>query len=628
MILRTIVIIPLIALLLGCGLFTQDNGSTETPVTPMAGSQPLYDVTGDTSIEEKIANHPVIVRATMTSFSSDIISRDEEHRAIMEFGLNVSEYLKGSGSSSITAVWFTQGYSTREEAEAWKASILADRDARWDDREAIIFLFPDISFASEFGDRFTDKYSLGVNYYADDRYSLHSLNNKRWLPATGSRGSSSASSGSNSQEFLLDVPRQERATGEGAAGAQASSTTTPTIALSALKTRISEVTAELNGGDGSEAYKECVRAKYELERVNRYFKGLDGRILQLEKPRYSTLESGQPANTVLDERPGAGQYPSQTGRTWFEGDAAKLFRVTQVLGDPYDIDEDGKLTAGVDVIRYTESLTTARPLPAGAYEVIRKEVWTSFLPCNYALSHDWTITVIAPAGTLHEAFFDPVTIGTTVGADASNGVIDPDEFTVGSDDYEIESIVWDEDDDEVVLTLDDHVSLSGKTLDFIKLDGSIGTSLDVSNATVNQTAATWTWSLTSAPWENGDTLMLRIRNTSGTPTPTATPVPPTATSVPEGALQITVAADNTNPPANQPVNLTATVQNGPAGLQPAFYWEISFSGVWGKQGSGSTLRYLGSAGETVGFRATVTYPNGVSLTSDAVSITWPSPAGT
>ena len=68
----------------------------------------------------------------------------------------------------------------------------------------------------------------------------------------------------------------------------------------------------------------------------------------------------------------------------------------------------------------------------------------------------------------------------------------------------------------VVLELDDYVSLSGQTLDFIELDGSIDTSLDFAGALVNQTvAATWTWSVTdSQPWEDGDLLMVRIRETA------------------------------------------------------------------------------------------------------------------
>ena len=48
-------------------------------------------------------------------------------------------------------------------------------------------------------------------------------------------------------------------------------------------------------------------------------------------------------------------------------------------------------------------------------------------------------------------------------------MIDPEEFTVAGDDYEIESLVWGA--NSVVLELDDYVSLSGQTLDFIELDG-------------------------------------------------------------------------------------------------------------------------------------------------------------
>ena len=122
------------------------------------------------------------------------------------------------------------------------------------------------------------------------------------------------------------------------------------------------------------------------------------------------------------------------------------------------------------------------------------------------------VTVTAPAGTLHEAFFDPVALsGGGVGATGSSGVIDPDEFTVGSDDVEIDGLEWRS--GSVALELDDYVSLSGYALDFIELDGSIDTSLDIASATVNQTAATWTWSIASQPWEDGDLLMLRIRET-------------------------------------------------------------------------------------------------------------------
>ena len=541
--LRTMLLILVVAVLAGCGFFSSAV-PTETPVPPgqvrsILLVEPPERQRGEFSLEERILNTSTIVRATMTSFSSDVVAYgDGKYRAVLKFTLTVSEYLKGSGPTSVVAVAIDgQSYDTRAEAESAKARMLTARDAQWDNREAIFFLFHGATgLGSALDAQFqrADHFLLAIanRYFGDDRYSLHSRENKAWLPAatSGSSGSGARSVGKD-QEYLLDVPSQE-----GARGVRASSTTS-TIALNTLKTRIGELTTELNSGS-SEAYKECVRAKYKFERREYYWQELDGTRSFVDRPTASELTSGLPASTVLYERPGEGWYPDQMGRTWYGGSNAALFSAVYSEPIPEDLNGDGVFTAAVDRIRYTVTLTTSRPLPAGEYEVVRKEVWGVYLPCNAFVSIDWTITVTAPTGTLHEAFFDPVAIGTTIGVDASNGVIDPDEFTVSSDDYEIESLVWRS--NSVVMTLDDHVSLSGYSLDFIELDGSIDTTLDVADATVNQTSATWTWSVTSAPWEDGDQLMLRIRETNtgptvaptATPTPTPTPVPPTATPTP------------------------------------------------------------------------------------------------
>ena len=83
-------------------------------------------------------------------------------------------------------------------------------------------------------------------------------------------------------------------------------------------------------------------------------------------------------------------------------------------------------------IYFKETFTTARPLPGGEYSINRREVWSPFLLCDYVLDNDWTITVTAPGGTLHEMFFDPVAVGTAVAADATNGVLKPRAFTGAS----------------------------------------------------------------------------------------------------------------------------------------------------------------------------------------------------
>ena len=142
------------------------------------------------------------------------------------------------------------------------------------------------------------------------------------------------------------------------------------------------------------------------------------------------------------------------------------------------------------------------------------------LLCNFTIRRITTtwdtfdVTVTAPANSLHEAFFDPVTVGTAVKADATNGVLKPTSFTVGGAATEITSLEW-SDSNQVVLTLDPHVSLSGHVYwTSLRLDGNITLSLLADEATANSTAGTYTWTMSSQPWADGDKLMLRIRQDS------------------------------------------------------------------------------------------------------------------
>ena len=92
-----------------------------------AGVIPLGSPNGQKSLEERIAANHIIVRATMTSLSSQVAFEDGEdvYRAVLKFTFNVSEYLKGEGPSSIVAVWVDgRGYDTRAEAENRKAIVL------------------------------------------------------------------------------------------------------------------------------------------------------------------------------------------------------------------------------------------------------------------------------------------------------------------------------------------------------------------------------------------------------------------------------------------------------------------------------------------------------------------------
>ena len=54
-------------------------------------------------------------------------------------------------------------------------------------------------------------------------------------------------------------------------------------------------------------------------------------------------------------------------------------------------------------------------------------------------------------------------------------------------------------------------ALAGHILDLIELDGTVSLSLDASDATVDATTNTLTWSVSTQPWHDGAQLLLRIR---------------------------------------------------------------------------------------------------------------------
>ena len=157
--------------------------------------------------------------------------------------------------------------------------------------------------------------------------------------------------------------------------------------------------------------------------------------------------------------------------------------------------------------------TTTRPLPAGEYRFFWATQGPSLAVCDGMSAARQTrdevvLTVTAPQGTLHEAFFDPVTLASGVGADSSNGVLNPASFSVDGTSTSITGLKWES--GSVVLSLSPYSSLSGHKFDSIDLDGSVSLSLPASSATEDATAGTLTWSVSDQPWHNADLLMLRI----------------------------------------------------------------------------------------------------------------------
>ena len=182
--------------------------------------------------------------------------------------------------------------------------------------------------------------------------------------------------------------------------------TLPTISQGSIKSKITALEAEANRG-GTPEYRKCVEISY------RYENNLRGRV-ELHGPmphvRYtSDIGSGLPAGTfVRDIVDNEGTSVDKIGLSWFKGPDKDLVTDVNVDFRPWD----GGL------VRYTRRVVTTRPLPAGEYAPNPGGTWYGGVVCarypaiadNYRVIE---ITVTAPSGTLHEAFFDPVAIGNS-----------------------------------------------------------------------------------------------------------------------------------------------------------------------------------------------------------------------
>ncbi len=136
----------------------------------------------------------------------------------------------------------------------------------------------------------------------------------------------------------------------------------------------------------------------------------------------TNTESGLAAGTQVFEDKYAqfnerkfGKNPSETiYEYWLERDDADLFEA-----------------------RYPGRVFSHRPLPAGRYEFYYNDREAVYIICDAYPEAERTrfrhiVTATAPIGVLHEAFFDPVTVGTAVKADGTNGVLKPASFTDAS----------------------------------------------------------------------------------------------------------------------------------------------------------------------------------------------------
>ena len=457
---------------------------------------------GPTTLEERILKSDVVVRARLQSKTPSERSYFYQpfdkrlYLSYVDFTFSVTETLKGTPITTAVVElkatkrfnWEVEsGFSdTAAEAEQKARDWIANEyDAQWESRDAILFLVqiensPNYSRRSR-GRPANVQYAFvghspgsdGKFVNGQDSFSITSDRNKAWLPATEVTASSTAS-------FYLDAPSD--------------SGDAPTSSLASLKTTVTTTEAMVNNAIAG--HRVCLITKLRDQRIVRPA----GMAYVFQR----TAESGQPANTVVS---GGTSGSQKYEYIQLYGDNAHLFSAAFS-------DTDTDPTNG-----YDRTIKTTRPLPNGRYEVEVTEQRQSMVPCGYIPPKgQMTLTVVAPEGTLHELLFDPVTVGSGVAADATNGVLKPASFTdANSASATLSSITYESTSTgsgqsgtvKVEVTPDD--ALAGQVLDIIELDGTVSLSLYVADATVDSANDTLSWSVSSEPWEDGDQLMVRIR---------------------------------------------------------------------------------------------------------------------
>ena len=420
--------------------------------------------------------------------TGSIASGDGMWGPVQKFEFQVVEYLKGSGPNTITAIVDVGESWLDTEAAANKIAAQAYHDDTYHDRQAILFL-------QERDDLGSDEYYLGVDYM----YSITSEYRRVWLPAVatttdaGSKDSKDVRAPAD-PEFLLAV---ERPAGYRSPSGARSSSGVSTITLSALKTLIADTEATVTQDDPE--FRGCVEEGHrEAQYQQHYWRGTKD---------HGSIQSGQPQGTVVYEPIGGGAVSSTlyTGEHRFEGRDAEY--VTIRFSD-FEPPEDG-----IRYTRVTRRIVTQRPLIAGEYEFYYNHYGPQIMwcrargdvPASWGKNHKLrTFNVEAPERTVHEFFFDPTTIGTAVGADASNGVLNPNAFSLDGATTIISSLKWE--DGAISMTLSPTASLDDYAIDFIDITGT--TTLSLTSRNASTTALTWT--VPGKPWNDGDLLMLRI----------------------------------------------------------------------------------------------------------------------
>ena len=502
---------PTQAAKIGAGSAIEHAASTPTPTARVISQFAVYRAVPGTavaSVEERIDASDVVVLAQFLSVTGD------------QLRFSAVEYIKGKGATE-----FTVQATGADAPQIGEQSVLfLSMPESGGGRGASGQQSPPSDATFGFTDSTTRDYEY-VNpgdpppTYAGtlpEGYGPTSQN-PVWLPvespsaggrAAGSSGTTSPASivltevtpgGPTpcSQDDLTYYPRDFCASEV--------ATSSVTISLGDLREKVAWV---VGAEDGNQRYEGCVAYSLYLERVARDWLAYHGTPKTLNSHEES-LKSGLGAGHAIYENLPSNRAPSYDpnawayDRLWLLGEHADLFSAQIV-------DDDTVTSNG-----FGESVTTARPLIEGTYRFTDRTQPYRLIPCDYLPDYTfglhWTVTVIAPPGTVHEAFFDPATttagVGYLAGSATTTGVLDAATFGEGATSATIESIVYAS--STVTLRVTPANALANHGLDFIALDGSVALSLDPDVAATPTGALSW--AVTSAPWAAGDELMLRVK---------------------------------------------------------------------------------------------------------------------
>ena len=497
------------------------------PAQPYHLDFPAFPEQDPTTTEELIFLSSAVARVRLLSASPGVRRYPTEGGyegrivPVFAFRFRVIEYLKGSGGDELTVRVLAEDVDPRRYAARAMSraasnalpsptpnpsialmlaqSALGERDTRWDDREAIVFLRPSPIAGEagvyEFANRSGRTPGLH-NYAVSSDYENSYFPNRAWLPRAAPDSSSSSE-----PRYLAAAPDSPSA---------------PVISLSEMKALVAADADMTAKGEGVPGYEDCVRTKFEYDAL---YKNRPPEMTSRE----IRIPSGRSAGYRIGEN---APYPHDPApyyeRWWFAGGDSDLFAV-RIVDDPDNDPATGYSTEDVAL----------RPLPAGEYKVFYNVQYSDWVPCDYNPEslmnrHETTIIATAPDDIVHEAFFDPADMANgAVGADGGGGVLAPKSFALGGASVSIESIRWES--QAVEMRLSPHARLANHRADFIALDGSVVLRLNFADAeeTGEGDSRAFRWTVRAKPWSGGDALMLRIGESrpapSLAPSPTAAP---------------------------------------------------------------------------------------------------------